>query len=128
MIRSLLAWLRRDPETAPETRCLVCEAHIQTIEALRAEVRFGREQVSALYQHLGAPTPAVPEPEPPLPPARGVETKQRMARRLAPWSQSLAADGHVDIAMQDRHRNLARGTAAASDAQYDEGFTSEARS
>lgn len=97
------------------------------IRLLKSELDFSREQVASLFELAGAPPPAVPPSEPAIiQPSPEVEPyKAPMSRRLAPWSQSLAADGHVDGALRRRHLELTRIPGRAQPAAYDEGFPVE---
>lgn len=100
------------------------------IRLLKRELDFAREQVSSMFEFAGARPPEVPsESEVAIIAPSTVSAVEPyrgpLSRRLVPWSQSLAADGHVDRAMQRRHLELTRIPGRAQPAGYDEGFTTE---
>lgn len=98
------------------------------IRLLKGELDFARSQVASVFEFAGARPPEAMEAAsleaPALTPPAGAEPyRGQLSRRLAPWSQSLAAGGHVDVALKRRHIELTRIPGLAQPAAYDEGFS-----
>lgn len=74
--------------------CAACAAKAEMVRFLHAEVDLLRAQVGALFARDGM---SLPRPAPSAP--QGLQAPKKAPKKphrpLVPWSQSLAADGHV---------------------------------